>query len=355
MYIVVELQTTMNLDGTESLTYIIPQDTSSPPQTIGVTADIDLAEQLYHEILTRAATSSYYKHGAVILNSEAVLVKGYYFLHKEAGELVHVEGHIIWDDENNNDGLRPVDRNVSLRVGNTFETQVVDVSNEWSYDFGNKYAYTNGAPTSIILSVNSLSSYASVLDGWNIVLSHTPAKRTITGQKNWDDSGHSAARPDSIVLRLNADGEEVASQVVTANASGSWLYSFNDMYSKKAGNTINYTIAEDPVLYYTVSSATVSSITNQYTPPTYTARYQYDDEYPTSIMATLPTYVTGLSDGTVVSAATPSPSAITIDSVTWSFDSWDQTPKTVDGADIVFTGSWINNSTPPSEDSEQDH
>ncbi|SDI38465.1 Cna B-type domain-containing protein [Proteiniclasticum ruminis] len=82
----------------------------------------------------------------------------------------------------------------------------------------------------------------------------------INGQKTWDDL---FGRPASITVNLLQNGEEIREQVVTANASGLWLYSFTELPEfTEAGIPYVYTITEDAVPGYE-ATVTGTSILNR--------------------------------------------------------------------------------------------
>ncbi|MDO5016452.1 MAG: Cna B-type domain-containing protein [Eubacteriales bacterium] len=89
----------------------------------------------------------------------------------------------------------------------------------------------------------------------------------VEGHKIWQDQDNQEnKRPESIVVRLLANGVEVANKTVTANEDWSW--SFVDLPRvDDAGNLINYSLQEDPVTNYE-SEVNGYDIINTYTPET---------------------------------------------------------------------------------------
>ncbi len=75
-------------------------------------------------------------------------------------------------------------------------------------------------------------------------------KLTITGEKTWEDEDNAdGIRPESITIRLLANGVEVDSKTVTAADGWMWRFENLDIYS--GPTTISYSITEDPVEGYT--------------------------------------------------------------------------------------------------------
>lgn len=85
--------------------------------------------------------------------------------------------------------------------------------------------------------------------------------------KIWNDNtNHDGNRPDSVTVRLYADGVEVGSHVLTG-AEG-WQYTFTTLNRYDANRKeIVYTVGEDPVEWYT-TEVNGYFITNTYNPET---------------------------------------------------------------------------------------
>ena len=86
-------------------------------------------------------------------------------------------------------------------------------------------------------------------DGYLIINPHEPEKIELDGVKIWQgetDKDHQ--RPESVTIRLYADGKEINSVKVTAE--NGWTFSFKDLYKFENGVEITYTITEDPVVGY---------------------------------------------------------------------------------------------------------
>lgn len=96
------------------------------------------------------------------------------------------------------------------------------------------------------------SGYSSSADGLTVVNQKNPIPTIdIKGSKTWNDNNdQDGKRPDSIVIRLLADGEEVARKTVTAEDD--WAWEFTDLPQiNEEGAEIAYTVAEEPVAGYT--------------------------------------------------------------------------------------------------------
>src|SRR5699024_9248628 len=93
---------------------------------------------------------------------------------------------------------------------------------------------------------------------------HEPELIDIEGTKTWDDANNQdGKRPESITVRLLANGEEVDSDEITEEDE--WKYSFADLPKFENGEEINYTVQEDGVDDYS-TEIDGFNITNSYTP-----------------------------------------------------------------------------------------
>ncbi len=181
-------------------------------------------------------------------------------------ETTEVSGTKVWDDNNDQDGLRPDSILVNLLAnGEVVASQTVTADNDWNYAFTDLPKYDNG--NEIVYTVDEETTpdgYTSSVDGTTITNTHTPETTEVSGTKTWADNENSVGlRPDSITVNLLANGTKVASQKVTAESD--WNYSFTDLPKYDNGNEITYTVTEDTVANYTPTYDGYN-ITNNYTP-----------------------------------------------------------------------------------------
>jgi uncharacterized repeat protein (TIGR01451 family) len=217
-------------------------------------------------------------------------------------EKVSVEGSKTWDDADNQDGKRPESITVRLFADGTEVTsKTVTANDNWKWSFTDLDKYNSGTEIVYTISEDTVADYTTVVDGYNITNTHTPEKISISGSKTWDDADNQdGKRPESITVRLFADGTEVTSKTVTANDNWSWSFTGLDKYN--SGTEIVYTISEDTVADYT-TVVNGYDVTNTHTPEktTITGSKTWDDadnqdgKRPSSITVRL------LADGRVVS------------------------------------------------------
>ncbi len=186
---------------------------------------------------------------------------------------VNISGTKVWDDNDDQDGMRPDDIIVLVKNGETEvarKTVTPDAAGNWAYSFEDLPKYDlDGKEIAYTVSEEPVTGYVaqvtgSIEDGFTITNTHTPETIDIEGTKTWDDNDNQdGKRKDKITVRLYADGKEVKTENVTA-ADG-WKYSFADLPKYSNGQEIKYTITEDTVAdYNTVIKG--YDITNSYTP-----------------------------------------------------------------------------------------
>ncbi len=165
----------------------------------------------------------------------------------------------VWQDGSNQDGIRPGSITVTLLANGqeTGKTLELKSDNSWTGSFTDLDVYDNGVKIVYTVKELSVSGYqvsisGDAVTGFTITNTHTPATVDISGSKTWnDDNDRDGKRPDSITVRLYADGRELTDKVLTVTAADDWKWSFEDLPKDSGGKEIEYTITEDPVTGYT--------------------------------------------------------------------------------------------------------
>ena len=165
-------------------------------------------------------------------------------------EKVSVEGSKTWNDADNQDGKRPESIIVRLFADGTEVTsKEVTANDNWSWSFTDLDKYNSGTEIVYTISEDTVADYTTVVDGYNIANTHTPEKISISGSKTWDDADNQdGKRPESITVRLLADGRVVSHKKITEKDNWSW--NFEDLPVYEKGEKITYTIKEDSVENY---------------------------------------------------------------------------------------------------------
>ena len=177
----------------------------------------------------------------------------------------------VWNDSNNQDGLRSGTITVELLAdGEKYGNHIVlHKDNNWTYAYVNLPRY-NANREEIVYTIHELSiptGYRVSYDNYTITNTHIPETKNIEVLKEWnDDYNRDGLRPGSVTVDLYANN--VLKDTVVINASN-WRYTFNNLPVYSNGNKINYTIQERSVNGYTTTIRNVSNdfiITNSYTP-----------------------------------------------------------------------------------------
>ena len=186
-----------------------------------------------------------------------------------APETTSISGTKTWDDADNQDGKRPESIIVNLLAnGEIVASQTVkaDEAGNWTYTFKDLPKYANGKEITYTVTEEAVEGYETSVDGFNITNTYTTETTEVKGSKTWNDADNQdGKRPESITVRLLANGEEKDSQTVTADENGNWTYSFEKLPKYEAGKEILYTVTEDAVADYT-TEITGYDITNSYAP-----------------------------------------------------------------------------------------
>ncbi|WP_159722222.1 Cna B-type domain-containing protein [Enterococcus sp. CSURQ0835] len=192
-------------------------------------------------------------------------------------ETVEFKGEKIWEDRNNQDGIRPASIEVQLmqkekgaagdpqKVGQPQKVQADD-SGKWNYSFKDLPKF-NEQGKEIVYSVVEVEipagyeapDYSKTPD---IVNTYTPETIKLSGKKIWNDGDNQdGKRPDKIAVQLMArtpdQTEEQAKEVAKVEnvTEPDWMYDFKDQPKFKDGKPLIYTVKEEKIPDgYTVKS-----------------------------------------------------------------------------------------------------
>ena len=161
---------------------------------------------------------------------------------------VNITVEKIWDDNNNNDGVRPESIQVQLYANDKASGNPVTLNaeNNWrhSYKDLSKLDASGKEITYTVKEVEVPTGYDASVDGYKITNKHEDEKRSIKIDKVWDDSNNKdKIRPTSIKVQIYANGEEYG-KAITISGDSDWTYTAVDLPKYKNGKEINYTIKE---------------------------------------------------------------------------------------------------------------
>ena len=85
--------------------------------------------------------------------------------------------------------------------------------------------YKNGKEIVYSITENTIVHYEVTVSGYDVTNTHAPETVSVFGTKVWNDADNQdGIRPESIVIRLFADGTEVAHKTVTAADGWKWNF-----------------------------------------------------------------------------------------------------------------------------------
>ena len=180
----------------------------------------------------------------------------------------------VWDDNNNQDGMRPSSITVTLLAdGEAVETATLSEANGWTYEFKNLPKFAKGQLIDYTIEEAAVADYSSavsgnVMSGFTVTNTKETDKTSITVSKTWNDSNDAdGLRPDSIEVVLYANGQPA--ETATLTAAGGWKYTFKDLDKYANGKLITYTVEEPSVPSGYTSQVSGYTITNTHavTPP----------------------------------------------------------------------------------------
>ena len=192
----------------------------------------------------------------------------------------------VWEDKDNQDGIRPDSVTVQLKGpdGVIGESVVLSAANNWTHTWdGETYnlvaqkdgkdivyvAEELGVPAGYVAASTTGQNAFDVL----LVNTHEVEKKDITVTKVWDDKGNQdGIRPASVSVNLLADGVVVGSAELSA-ANG-WSYTFAGFEVYKAGTKIAYTVEETNVPDGYTASVDGFTVTNSHETADFHRRHQ---------------------------------------------------------------------------------
>lgn len=249
-----------------------------------------------------------------------------------------------WDDNNNQDGIRPNEIFVQLNAdGEAFgEAVSLNAANNWTTTWTALPVNSDGeAITYSVSEVSETEGYAvtiSQVDLGNVTITntHLPEVTEVAGTKTWlDNNNQDGIRPESITVNLLADGQEIAEQLVTAESD--WTYSFTNLPKFTDGTEVVYTVTENSVAEYS-TQVDGFDIINTYTPgeTSVTVTKSWNDTNnqdglrPTEISVQLNADGEALGEAVSLNASN-----------NWTF-TWNALPINADGQAIKYTLSEVS-------------
>ncbi|MBQ7929248.1 MAG: Cna B-type domain-containing protein, partial [Methanobrevibacter sp.] len=150
----------------------------------------------------------------------------------------------VWNDANDQDGVRPAEVTVVLvSDGKVINTAVLNANNNWHASFKELPVYSNGELIKYSVEEISVANYTSVVSSdsaYSFIVNntHVPLITVVNITKVWRDDNNKNEEPVKVIIY--ADGVEVAN--VTLYPGNDWKFTYDDLPAYKDGKKINYTI-----------------------------------------------------------------------------------------------------------------
>lgn len=161
----------------------------------------------------------------------------------------------VWDDNNDQDGIRPAAIKVQLYADGKASGRTVELSenNNWKYTWNDLDKQKDGED--IVYTVDEIEipdGYTKTVTNkgaaFTITNTHKPGTTEVKVTKVWKDSNDKyQKRPGSIRVQLykTVAGElEAVGEPVTLDKSMNWTYTWTDLALQENGITIIYTVDE---------------------------------------------------------------------------------------------------------------
>jgi len=246
----------------------------------------------------------------------------------------------IWDDANDQDGMRPASVQVQL-YANGFKQgspATLDDVNNWKSTWTNLNENENGSPIiytveEVVTDPNYVATTVNNNGTFTITNKHVPEVVSVSGTKTWDDANNQdGVRPSSVTVNLLKNGTVIDTATVTDDGLGNWAYSFANLPKYDSGTAISYTVTENVPAGYT-STVNGYNIVNKYTPgetsvsvvKVWNDASNQDGIRPASVQAKL------YADGVELT-----PAVVLDQNNSWSY-TWNNLPEKASGQTIEYT------------------
>lgn len=140
---------------------------------------------------------------------------------------------VIWDDNNDQDGIRPDTVNIKLKGNDKLvDSSELNEDVKWKHSFTKLPVRENGNEISYTAEENEIPGYTTTIEktdtGYVFTNTHIPETVTVTVDKVWEDGeNQDGLRPDSIdVILTGSDGNTYNA---TISEKDNWTYIFANL------------------------------------------------------------------------------------------------------------------------------
>ena len=187
-------------------------------------------------------------------------------------ETIVISGTKVWDDNENQDGKRTTSVKIQvLHDGQVVDEMEVSAATGWAFESKALPKYKDGKEIAYEVKEVAVAEYKTEIsktkDGkYTVTNKLTPEKITVSGQKTWNDANNrDGKRPDSITVKLLANGKATGKTATASEATG-WKYEFTKLDRYEGGKEITYTVKEVDVPEGYKSIPNGMNVTNNYEP-----------------------------------------------------------------------------------------
>ena len=154
-----------------------------------------------------------------------------------------------WDDQDNQDGIRPEAVEAELYADNVSTNKKVRLTadTDWKATFEKLAVNKNGKPINYTLQATKVDGYdlttsGSGAEGLVLKYTHKVKAVDVTATVKWaDGDNQDGIRPASVTLQLKADGEN-SGDPIAVNANSNWTKKWSGLAEYKAGKKVVYTV-----------------------------------------------------------------------------------------------------------------
>ena len=210
--------------------------------------------------------------GGYVSETSGDAASGYTITNKHTPGVTAVCGVKAWDDNDDQDGVRPKSITVDLLAdGEKIQSKTVTAADGWRYSFEDLPQFKDGKKIIYTVSEQPVEGYKTTIDGTAITNTHETEKTSVSVEKKWKDQDNKdGVRPSSVSVQLYANGVASGSPV-TLDAANSWKHTWSGLDKNAAGKAITYTVKETSVPHgytSTISGDMASgfTVTNTHTP-----------------------------------------------------------------------------------------
>ena len=210
--------------------------------------------------------------GGYVSETSGDAASGYTITNKHTPGVTAVCGVKAWDDNDDQDGVRPKSITVNLLAdGEKIQSKTVTAANGWKYSFEDLPQFKDGKKITYTVSEQPVEGYKTTIDGTAITNTHETEKTSVSVEKKWKDQDNKdGSRPSSVSVQLYANGVASGSPV-TLDAANSWKHTWSGLDKNASGKAITYTVKETSVPHgytSTISGDMASGfmVTNSHTP-----------------------------------------------------------------------------------------